>query len=108
MSTPRIGIVGAGPGGLSLARFLTERGYADVTLIERAHQVGGKSMTVHHQGVAHEMGTCYLTTGYTHIRKWMEKAGIGEYVLEKQVIEREDGSLQDYKEFVLGEGGMGE
>ena len=32
--SPRIGIVGAGPGGLSLARLLTERGYADVTLID--------------------------------------------------------------------------
>jgi phytoene dehydrogenase-like protein len=73
--SPRIGIVGAGPGGLSLARLLTERGIDDVTVIERSPRVGGKSLTVRHQGIGHELGTCYVADGYTTVRAWMKEAG---------------------------------
>ena len=52
----RIGIIGAGPGGLSLARLLTERKQADVVVLERAGRVGGKSLTIVRDGLGHEMG----------------------------------------------------
>ncbi len=105
-SSPRIGIVGAGPGGLSLARLLAERGFADVTLLEKSSRVGGKSLTVQHQGIGHEMGTCYVAIGYTTVRRWMEEAGIGRQMLEHQRIRDAGGDAHDFKQFVLGSSGM--
>jgi hypothetical protein len=104
--SPRIGIVGAGPGGLSLARLLTERGFADVTVIERADRVGGKSLTVQHQGIGHELGTCYVALGYTTVKKWMEEAGIGEHILPRQKIRSAGGELLEFKDFVEGSAGL--
>lgn len=104
--SPRIGIVGAGPGGLSLARLLTDRGYADVTVIERADRVGGKSLTVVHQGLAHEMGTCYVTLGYLIVRRWMEEAGIGVFDIEKHIIRTSDGRVLQFKDYVEGPLGL--
>ena len=73
---PRIGIVGAGPGGLSLAKLLTQRGYGDIILFERENCVGGKSRTVMVEGLGHELGTCYAALGYITVKQWMEQAGI--------------------------------
>lgn len=98
-----IAIVGAGAGGLSLARILTDRGFADVTVVERAPTVGGKSYTYHYQGLGHELGCCYQTWGYTHVREWMEEAGIGSHRLPHHVIHLPDGTVTDFKDFVLGE-----
>jgi hypothetical protein len=98
--SPRIGIVGAGPGGLSLARLLTEKGFADVTVIERAGRVGGKSLTVYEQGLGHELGTCYVALGYVLVKEWMKQAGIGEFVLESQKILTEGGDTIDFTTYV--------
>ena len=89
---PRIGIVGAGPGGISLARLLTEEGHADVTVLERNNRVGGKSLTVHHEGIGHEMGTCYVADGYKRTKKWMKEAGMKEHPLLHHAIHA-DGKL---------------
>lgn len=98
-----IAIVGAGAGGLSLARILTDRGFANITVIERGAWVGGKSYTYHHQGLGHELGCCYQTWGYTHVRQWMEEAGIGSHRLPDHVIHLPDGRVEEFKEFVLGD-----
>lgn len=105
-SSPRIGIVGAGPGGLSLARILTERGHADITVLERALRVGGKSFTLHVDGLGHEMGTCYTATGYTVARRWMDEAGIREHILEKHHFLTRDGRWLSFEDYVLGGAGM--
>lgn len=104
--SPRIGIVGAGPGGLSLARLLSERGIDDVTVIERSERVGGKSLTLQHQGIGHELGTCYVADGYTTVRGWMKEAGIGEHVMKHQQIRTVSGDLLDFKDFVTGQAGI--
>lgn len=104
--SPRIGIVGAGPGGLSLARLLTDAGYADVTVLEKNPRVGGKSLTVHHDGIGHEMGTCYVADGYTTCKKWMEEAGMKQHPLKHHFIYDRGGKLVDFKDFVEGEGGL--
>lgn len=97
-----IAIVGAGCGGLSLARILTDRGFANITLVERSKWVGGKTWTYQHQGLGHELGCCYQTWGYTHLRDWMEEAGISSHRLPDHVIHLPDGTVEDFKEFVLG------
>ena len=98
--SPRIGIVGAGPGGLSLARLLTEKGFSDVTVIERAARVGGKSLTVFEQGLGHELGTCYVALGYLIVKEWMKQAGIGEFILKSQKILTEGGELVEFTSYV--------
>jgi glycine/D-amino acid oxidase-like deaminating enzyme len=98
----RIGIVGAGPGGISLARILRERGFEDVVVWERAERVGGKSYTVDYGGLRHEMGTCYTATGYTHLKRWMKEAGIDLYRLTRHKIVKADGEVVDFKDFVTG------
>jgi phytoene dehydrogenase-like protein len=101
----RIGIIGAGPGGLSLARLLTDRKIADVTVLERDPQVGGKALTLTVDGLGHEMGTCYLTTGYRTVQTWMREAGMTTYQLKYHVIHTETDGAKDFKNYVIGTGG---
>jgi hypothetical protein len=103
-TSPRIGIIGAGPGGLSLAKLLTERGFADITVLEKLAHVGGKSSTHHHEGIGHEMGTCYVADGYTTIKTWMAEAGIRVHPLERHHIYDRAGVLLPFEEFVKGDG----
>jgi len=102
---PRIGIIGAGPGGLSLARLLTDRKQADVIVLERNGRVGGKSLTVTRDGLGHEMGTCYVTAGYTTTREWMKEAGMTTHRLKHHLMHTVEGQTIDFKDYVLGEGG---
>jgi hypothetical protein len=104
--SPRIGIVGAGPGGLSLAKLLTDKGFADVTVLERNGHVGGKSSTHHHDGVGHEMGTCYVADGYTTCKKWMDAAGMRVHPLEQHYIYDRDNNFLPFDEFVKGGRGL--
>lgn len=107
MSTsPRIGIVGAGPGGISLAKLLTDRGFADVTVLEKNAHVGGKSSTLHHEGIGHEMGTCYVADGYTTSKKWMDAAGMRIHPLEHHHIYDRAGTLMPFEDFVKGAEGL--
>ncbi len=57
----RIGIIGAGPSGLAAAEALKERGYQNITVIERHNRVGGMSMSLRYPGekgdVVYEMGS---------------------------------------------------
>jgi hypothetical protein len=102
----RIGIIGGGPAGISMAQLLTERGHGDVTVLERNEKVGGKSYSFVHEGLSHEMGTCYVAAGYTTTRHWMEKYGITEHAIHEHRIKTRAGEVMDFKEFVLGDGGM--
>lgn len=95
-----VGIVGAGPAGLSLARLLTERGVRDVTVLERTRRVGGKSLTVQHEGLGHEVGTCYHTWGYHHIQRWMRRFGISAHRLRRHVIHPIAGAPVPFARFV--------
>lgn len=46
----RIGIIGAGPSGLSTAYALTKLGYNNVTVLEKYHTVGGMCESVKIEG----------------------------------------------------------
>ena len=47
---PSFSVIGAGPGGLSIARALKQLGYRDVVVFEKSDDVGGKSWSVEHNG----------------------------------------------------------
>ncbi|AXE65085.1 hypothetical protein BBF93_13280 [Hyphomonas sp. CACIAM 19H1] len=68
-----LAIVGAGPGGLTLAQYLRLTGYSQVTLIEQADRLGGKSDSMDLGDLIAEMGTCYATGAYKDVLKWMRR-----------------------------------
>jgi len=45
-------VIGAGPAGISSAYFLREAGYTDITVLERAHEVGGTWQRSRYPGLA--------------------------------------------------------
>ena len=57
----RIGIIGAGAAGLTVARALKKKGFRRVTVLERESRVGGKCNTVVHEGRSYELGATVLS-----------------------------------------------
>ena len=60
----RIAIVGAGPAGIHMAYLLKKKGFTNIVVLEKTNTIGGKSNTIKHRNVIHEMGTCYLQPDY--------------------------------------------
>ncbi len=65
-------IIGAGPGGLSMAHYLKKRGYKNITILERQYAIGGKCYTKNFHGRNFDMGANYLTPDYKHILQMAE------------------------------------
>ncbi len=65
----RIGIIGAGPAGLSTAWFLGKHDFRNVTVLEKLGRIGGlcKSLTI--GGMSYDLGANYITWAYTETRK---------------------------------------
>lgn len=57
----RIGIIGAGPSGLTAAETLKAKGYTDITVLEKAEQAGGKCCSIEHEGRSYELGAGVLS-----------------------------------------------
>lgn len=69
-------IVGGGAGGLSAAFYLRSAGYTNVTVLEKADQVGGKCCSPVEGGIAYDMGALEVTPSYVHVRPLVEKYGL--------------------------------
>ncbi len=63
MSGKKILVVGAGPGGLTSAMILAKRGF-DVTVLERAPEVGGRNRTLQINGFVFDVGPTFLMMKY--------------------------------------------
>ncbi len=74
----RVGIIGAGIGGVHAAWLLRRRGFSSVTVLERNDYVGGKVLTVEVGGVKHELGGCYTTPAYRQVRALLSELGLYE------------------------------
>ena len=72
----RIAILGAGPAGLTFARLLAEQSDHSVTLFEKTHRVGGKSLSVRQGEDLIEFGTCYTIMSHRRVMAWMREQGI--------------------------------
>ena len=59
MSTPRISIVGAGPGGLAAAMLLASAG-CEVDVFERLDRVGGRTQTFGDRGYSFDLGPTFF------------------------------------------------
>lgn len=82
-----VGIVGAGPAGLSAARMIEETGRARAVVFERADRVGGKSFSTPRFGVVHDLGTCYSTLAHGDTNRWMRELGIAQRPIGRQEID---------------------
>ncbi|MDH5267489.1 MAG: phytoene desaturase family protein [Candidatus Bathyarchaeota archaeon] len=59
----KIGIIGAGPGGLSCAMLLAHKGF-DVTVLEKASEVGGRSAPINLEAFKFDTGPTFLMMKY--------------------------------------------
>lgn len=82
-----VGIIGAGPAGLSSARMIEETGQARAVIFERADRVGGKSWSTPRFGVVHDLGTCYSTLAHGVTNRWMREMGIRQKSIGRQEID---------------------
>ncbi len=73
----RVLVVGAGPSGLHMAHLLKNKvGIDDITIMELTDRHGGKTKSIPsatHEGVVHELGTCYLHPAYFAVRAYMQE-----------------------------------
>ena len=53
----KVAIVGGGPGGISMAKLLHDRGFMHVTVLEKSGRIGGKSKTISLEGGIVDVGT---------------------------------------------------
>lgn len=94
MTKTTVAIIGGGPAGLTLARFLKDRGGFETVVLEANDRIGGKSLTLHRGDAQIEMGTGYTTTRYRQVHKWMAECGID---LKRMTEQRFDGAkFEDY------------
>ena len=72
-------IVGAGPAGIHMALSLKDRGYKDVTILEKTDRVGGKIKDVKFDGYYQWQGAIFLTADYfDNIVKLAKRYNVGE------------------------------
>lgn len=82
-----VGIVGAGPAGLSAARLLEETGRARAIVFEKEERVGGKSFSTPRYGSIHDIGTCYSTIAHAATNRWMRELRIPQRPIDRQMID---------------------
>ena len=75
-STLRIGIVGAGPAGLTAAETLRNKGYKNIVLLERSQCAGGKCLSIDHKGRSYELGAGIVADSSSFIRNLAEKYSV--------------------------------
>jgi Flavin containing amine oxidoreductase len=72
-TSSRIGIIGAGAAGLSVAHALRQVGCRAITILERNSSVGGKCRTFRYEGRAYELGAAALTNAYRSVRSLLSE-----------------------------------
>ena len=73
----KIGIVGAGPSGVHMAYELKQKGYTDVTILERSNKIGGKAETFFYRKAEMPLAVVLWTGDYeTTLVPLLEKFGL--------------------------------
>ncbi|KAG8544643.1 hypothetical protein GDO81_022136, partial [Engystomops pustulosus] len=57
---PRIVIIGAGLAGLSAAKYLLEKGFSDVTILEASDRIGGRVQSLRLEHATFELGATWI------------------------------------------------
>jgi len=72
----RICIIGAGAAGLSMAYYLQDKGYRNITIFEKNSNFGGKCFAEIKYGQASGMGAIALTANYRNTIRLIKKFGL--------------------------------
>jgi hypothetical protein len=86
-----IAIIGAGPAGVTLANELCNQGYKNISLIDKAPDVGGQSTTLFINGHKSELATCYLSVGYRSTMQLIKSVGFTIKKLPQPTLINEQG-----------------
>lgn len=78
-SKSRIGVIGAGPAGLSAAYFLKKQGFTNIQIFEKNPQVGGKCISKTVDGKSFDIGANYVPSSYKIVRKLARELGAKLY-----------------------------
>ena len=62
--TDRIGVIGAGPAGVHMAYLLKQKGFSDVTIIERSNRIGGKANFLQVRGTKQQVSVALWSNDY--------------------------------------------
>ena len=76
----RICIIGAGPAGISAAHYLAQKGYTDVTILEKNDYIGGKCRTLQVDGRAYDMGAVQITPEYRIVNEFIKRFGLEDTI----------------------------
>jgi len=76
MCNDRICVIGGGISGVSVAYYLKEKGYKNITLLEKSHRIGGKCHSIIYKGRSYEMGAIMGLPSYKNINELMNKFGM--------------------------------
>lgn len=69
ISQTRVCIIGGGAAGLSAGYYLKERGYQNITILEKEDRVGGKCLSLTVKGKSFDLGANYITSSYKNVMK---------------------------------------
>jgi predicted NAD/FAD-binding protein len=72
----RIGVIGAGASGLTVARTLTQNGFRHVTVLEREGHIGGKCLAFMYEGSLYELGACITSPHYSSFHALVKELGL--------------------------------
>ncbi|MGZ6752114.1 MAG: flavin-containing monooxygenase [Nocardioides sp.] len=81
MSSPRVVVIGAGFGGLGVARALREQGVTDVTVLERADDVGGVWRDNTYPGAACDVPSPLYSWSWATNPEWSRRYGTQPEIL---------------------------
>lgn len=71
----RILILGAGPGGLSAAHFLSRHGFKNVTVFEKLGRVGGMCRSVTEDNQSFDLGAIFVSSAYREVLRMARCVG---------------------------------
>jgi predicted NAD/FAD-dependent oxidoreductase len=99
MSTPseglRVVVIGAGPGGLAMARLLQLEGHS-VTVLEILDRAGGMCHSVHREGKWFDIGGNYITKDYREVRALAKDLGL-EFMTDRSLVHQMSMDVQSGK-----------
>jgi predicted NAD/FAD-binding protein len=72
----KIGVIGAGASGLTVARTLMQKGFRHVTVLEREDRVGGKCCAFMYEGSLYELGACITSPHYSSFHALVKELGL--------------------------------
>ncbi|MEL7130182.1 MAG: FAD-dependent oxidoreductase [Pseudomonadota bacterium] len=85
----KVVILGGGPGGLTIGKFLREDPRLEVVVLEKEGRIGGRCLSVSYSDHIVEFGTCYAVFAHRRLLKWMRRNKIKLRRIKTQLMDGE-------------------